>query len=506
MPNDGNKITKLLQDELGVTLNYELTTSDMQETRIGTMLAGGDYPDIIAQAEQRGDMISQGSMIRLDDYLASGKFPRLQAHVAPFINKLSWSGGGVPNGLYIFPNYNRFYNQYTETTPWGAPGFWLQKDVLEFKGYPDTVNLTPETYFQWIEEYVAANPTIDGVPTIGFLIPMYTGQDWAFFNQVAMVQGSPNNGGVIVMDKFDGSVPNARIYVNDDYAYRYLKLLNEVNTKGLIDRESFTMTQDDFFAKVASGAVVGFSHQRWAFGNGQDPLVAAGRYERTYVPTTPTYDGIDPWYFNVPVMNIQQGMGISVDAEDPEMILAFLEIMMDEYWQKVLFWGIEGEDYLVNSEGLFYRTEEMRSAQEQIDWQADNRLMAFRDQLPKHEGTWADGNPDSAGRSMIEFYETLSDYDKNLMDQYGYKTWSEFLNDAPANPPYFPAWQIQLGDAGREADGQLNDLRAEYYPRLVICDPADFDSIWDEFNSKVDRVDVPAYIADIDAGLAAYYN
>jgi putative aldouronate transport system substrate-binding protein len=266
------------------------------------------------------------------------------------------------------------------------------------------------------------------------------------------------------------------------------------------------MQKEEFDAQVASGAVVGFSHQRWAFGGGQDPLVAEGKYERTYVPTTPTYDGITPWYFNVPVMNIQQGMGISVNAADPEMLLAFLEVMMTEKWQKILFWGIEGEDYLVNADGLFYRTEQMRNDQDQIDWQADNRMMAFRDQLPKREGTWGDGNPDSAGRSMIEFYESLSEYDKSFMDHYGYKTWSEFLNDAPPNPVYFPAWQIQLvNDAAREADQMLNDERAAYYPRLVKCKPDEFDAIWEEFQGRVDRIDIAAYIADIEAGLAAYY-
>jgi putative aldouronate transport system substrate-binding protein len=405
----------------------------------------------------------------------------------------------------MFPNYNRFYNNFYDNNSLG-PGFWLQKDVLEQAGYPDTRNLTPEDYFAIIRDYVAANPTIDGIPTIGFCIPMYPGQDWAFFNQVALIQGSPNNGGVIIEDKFDGSVPTARIYANDDYAYRYLKLLNEMNAEGLVDRESFTMTQDDFQAKVASGAVVGFSHQRWAFGAGVDSLVNAGKYERTYVATTPTYDGIDPWYRDVPVMNIQQGMGISVDCAEPEMVLAFLEIMMDEYWQKLLFWGVEGEDYLVDENGLFYRTDEMRTQQEQIDWRANNRLMAFRDQLPKHQGSWLDGNTFDAAGSPIEFYAGLSDYDKAFMDKYGYTNWGDFLNDTKPNPAYYPGWQIQLSDEGREADSLLNGLRSEYYPRLVLCTPAEFDGIWEEFLGQVEMLDIPTYIADIEAGVAAYFN
>jgi putative aldouronate transport system substrate-binding protein len=286
-----------------------------------------------------------------------------------------------------------------------------------------------------------------------------------------------------------------------------LKLLNQKNAEGLVDRESFTMTQDDFQAKISSGAVVGFSHQRWAFGAGIDALVQQGKYERTYVATTPTYDGIDPWYRDVPVMNIQQGMGISVDCAEPEMVLAFLEIMMDEYWQKLLFWGVEGEDYIIDPDtGLFARTDEMRTQQEQIDWRANNRLMAFRDQLPKHQGSYLDGNTFDAAGSPLEFFAGLSDYDKEFMGHYGYTNWGDFLNETKPNPAYYPGWQIQLGDAGREADGLLNDLRSEYYPKLVLCTPAEFDGIWEEFCGKVDRLDIPAYIADIEAGVAAYFN
>ncbi|MDR0220360.1 MAG: hypothetical protein LBI54_03020, partial [Lachnospiraceae bacterium] len=41
-PNPDNKIHQKIKDELGVTLKMELTTTDDQLMRIGTMLAGGD--------------------------------------------------------------------------------------------------------------------------------------------------------------------------------------------------------------------------------------------------------------------------------------------------------------------------------------------------------------------------------------------------------------------------------------------------------------------------------
>jgi hypothetical protein len=211
-PNPDNKIHKMIQDEMGVTLMMELTPPEYQQMRIGTMLVGGEYPDIIAQTDSQSDMVRYGSMIRLDDLLDSGNYPLLQEHVSPYMGELSWSGGDIPDGLYILPSKNRYYN------------------------------------------------------------------------------------------------------------------MNYVNANSIVS---------------------------------------------------------------------QQGMGVSVECDDPAMVLAFLEIMMAEYWQKALFWGIEGEDYLIDNDGLFYRTAEMQTQQQAPSWQASNQARAFRDLLPKHQGYWLDGNPDS---------------------------------------------------------------------------------------------------------------
>ena len=45
-PTADNRIYKKIKDELGVTLNMEFLVGDLQQ-KLGVMIAGGEYPDLI---------------------------------------------------------------------------------------------------------------------------------------------------------------------------------------------------------------------------------------------------------------------------------------------------------------------------------------------------------------------------------------------------------------------------------------------------------------------------
>ncbi|MDR1703541.1 MAG: extracellular solute-binding protein [Clostridiales bacterium] len=498
-PAPDNKISALLKERLGVTLEYDITTPDLQDQRIGVMLAGGNLPDILGPTDINARMVNGGALLRLDDYLDSGDYPNLAAHVEPYRKKLSWTGGGVEDGLYIFPNYNRFYGDPPLLSgDYMGTGFFIQKAVLEHFGYPDLENMTLERYFGFIEDYMAEFPEIDGQQTIGFTFPAFDGREWGLTNPPNFLAGNPNNGGVIIAD--DGT---ATIYANSQYAYDYFKFLNEAYAKGLVDPESFTQTLDQYEAKIATGRVLGMHDQRWSFGNANDSLVQQGKDERTYVATMPVFEGKEPWYADFDVMNINQGLGISASAENPELLLTFLDTLLSEEWQIILSWGIEGEDYLVDENGMYYRTPEQRTNADSITWRQSNRLEALFDIMPKRQGTLSNGNALERQAQPIEFFGRLSEYDKNFLEQYGKQTWRDFVNDPPENPVYYPAWQIQLPDGSdaQVAQAQLDDAAIQYLPLAIMADPADFDAKWKDYTDAIDRIDVAALEAVFTAGV-----
>ncbi len=494
-PAADNKITDLLKEQLGVTLEYEIVTPDNVDQKIGVMLAGGQFPDLVGTTDLQMRLLEGGALLRLDDMLATGDYPNLATHVEDDIKKMSYSGDEVEPGLYIFPNYNRFYGEPTAGTHWG-PAFWIQKRVLEDAGWPDIENMTLDRYFELIADYKAENPETEGAPTVGFEILASTGREWGMTNPPALLAGSPNNGGVIVDDD-----NNAEIYADKDIARDFFEVLNEQYAAGVVDPESFTLTYDQYVAKLATGAVLGMHDQYWNFQTATQSLQSAGKFEYTYMPLMPVYDGVEPWYADRPVMNTNQGFGVSVSSDQPEKALKFLDLMLSEPWQKVLSWGIEGEDYLVGDDGMFTRTEEQRANYRDLTWRASNRLDALLDVLPKHNGQFSDGNAFSPDDQPTEFFATLSEYDRTVMDAYGKKTWLEFMNPQPENPTYYTAWNIPLSDEANQVNQQLTDANVQHLPRIIAGNPADFDANWDAYVDAISRIDVQVYEDAINAGI-----
>ncbi len=496
-PAADNKLTKLLKDKLGVTLNYEIITPDNQDQKIGVMLAGGEYPDLIGATDQNARLVTGGAYIPLDDYLKPEAAGRLYEHVKPYWNKISYDGGQGKH-IYQIPNYNRYYGEITGGTNFSASGFWIQKAVLAEAGYPDLSNMTLEKYFKLIEDYKTKHPTIDGQPTIGFEILTAPGREWGLTNPPQYLDGQPNNGGVIVDQN-----NTASIFADKDISKNYYKYLNEMNAKGIVDKESFTQTLDQYLAKLATGRVLGMYDQRWSYGTAHDALVAANKDERTYVATMPTYDGKAPYYADRDVMNINQGIGVSVSCKQPDVAVAFIDTLMDEEWQKILSWGIEGEDYQKGADGKFSRTEEQRTNSRDLVWRASNRLMALVDIMPKRQGTYTDGNAYGPDDQPEEFFATLRDYDKDFLTKYNKKTWRDFNNQPPENPVYYPAWNIALPDGSdaQMANKQLTDASLQFLPKAILASPNDFEGIWSDYLNSIGKINVKAYEDAINAGI-----
>ncbi len=495
-PSADNKISKLLKDKLGVTLKYEIITPDNQDQKIGVMLAGGEFPDLIGATDQNARMVTGGAYIPMDDYLKPEAADALYEHVKPYWNKIAFDGGQGKH-IYQIPNYNRYYGEITGGTDYSASGFWIQKAVLADAGYPDLSNMTLEKYFKLLEDYKTKYPKIDGQQTIAFEVLAATGREWGMTNPPEYLAGHPNNGGVIVENNV------AQIFADKDVSKRYYQYLNEMNAKGLVDKESFTQTLDQYLAKLATGRVLGMYDQRWSFGNAHDALTAANKDERTYVATMPTFDGAAPYYADRPVMNINQGIGVSVSCKNPDVAVAFINEIMKEEWQKILSWGIEGEDYQIGADGKFTRTEKQREDSRDLVWRSSNRLMALTDIMPKRNGSYTDGNAYGPDDQPEEFFATLKQYDKDFLTKYNKKTWRDFNNQPPENPVYYPAWNIALPDGSdaQMANKQLTDASLQYLPKIIMAKPADFEKLWSEYTGAIGKINVKAYEDAINAGI-----
>ena len=443
-PPADNKIYKLIEEELGVKFAFEFGAGN-SEDRIGIMIASGDYPDIICSSDK---IIDAGGGVDITDKIKN--YPNIMKLIGNDINKLQYRDTGK---IYTLWDNGTIVGESTATENSGT-GFFIQKAVLEEFGYPTIKTL--DEYFEVIERYVEKYPQINGMPTIGYTILADGWRNFGLGNPPYFLAGNPNDGSCVVdketLEAFDLST--------DDISKKFYQKINEINAKGLLDPESCVMNYDQYMSKLSAGNVLGFSDQAWHSGDANNTLKAQGLDERTYVSIPLLYDtsGTD-WYMDRQV--IVNGWMITTSCEDPDRFLQFVDDICTEEWQKILNWGIEGEDYLVDDTGYFYRTDEQRQNARDSAWQLQNTAYTLWRHMPKWEGRYSDGNVWSPNEQPEEYFAGLSEYDKNFLNQYGYKTFGEFFSPAPENPVYYPAWNISIedGTSAKIAQTKCGDVK-----------------------------------------------
>jgi len=157
--------------------------------------------------------------------------------------------------------------------------------------------------------------------------------------------------------------------------------------------------------------------QHWNFQDGEFVLVGEGKYERTYVPIGVSFDGTPMPYNRYKSTGIigGNGMGISVKCKDVERALEFMDTLLREDVHRLLYWGIEGEDYYVDANGRLRRTPEQKANFDNPDWRLANAGWVLGDQFPKLEGRYSDGNSCSSGTQPEERLENQNEYDKEFL-------------------------------------------------------------------------------------------
>jgi len=501
-PPASNKIVKKIQEITGVTIEYEFLVGDMEQ-KVGIMIASGDYPDLIGAGQARGRFLNAGSFVALDDQLP--KYPNLWKHYEPFQKRLR--DVSEDGKIYILDIWSRQYwlkdgqDDFYEAD-YNGPAFWIQKDVLAWDNYSKPATL--DEFFDLLERYSKANPTIDGQAVLPFEVHS---QDWRSFclkNAPQHLIGGRNEGDVVV----NTDTLEVEIYQNKDYAKTYYGKLNEVYKKGLINAETFTRNYDQYLSVISTGRVLAMFDQQWNFQDGEFVLISEGKINRTYVPLPLSLDGKPVPYNRVRNEGIigGNGMGISTKCKDVDRALQFMDTLLEEDVHRLLYWGIEGEDYYVEN-GRYRRTAEQKANFDNPDWRLANAGWVIGDQFPKLEGRYSNGNSTGAGTQPEERLANQFPYDKEFYQKYGYFTKSDFL-PLMDHPGYPEVWSIfstmEEDNIAKGIFNDITDLQNRYLPGVIMSD--DFNAAWGEYANRYESVDYPALEAEIEKQIKARKN
>lgn len=482
-PAENNRIYRKIEEELGIRFKIEFLTAYLDEMLGMKILNPSLLPDMIDGSNSTDMLVDAGVLIDLLPYISEEKTPELYRYIhMDGCLPEALSGDGK---LYIIPNYGISYNG--EIKDQDGPAFFIQKQVIAWNGYqvPKTLN----EYFDLIERFIAANPvTPEGVPYTGFAILCESWKRFCLINPVQHLMGHPNDGEVIV----DVSTEEYRTetFIDKPYARAYYQKLNEAYHKGLISKETFDMNYDQYMEALSGGTVIGMFDQTWDIREASRALQDAGKYENTYLAIPLVYDPeyvdgkeIEEHYINGTVLNKNRGAGITVNCSDPERLVRLYDTLLSDEWQKLLQWGVEGEDYYVEN-GRMLMTREQYERRSGAAWQRANTARELWVSLPKKQGHMDDGNAWSPDQQPEIISEVMNDYDRQFLAACGKASWNDFFNPPAELPPYGEAWEIDKNEIDLAYQDFL-EIQDRCLPEIIGCDPQEFDARWDAFVREI---------------------
>lgn len=495
--NDGNEIQELIAEKTGVRVKETWLTGQTDAEAIGTIIAGGEYPDFINGGEAMKALYDAGALVAWDDYL--DKYPNLKE----MYSEEEWDKFRQDDGKIYWANV--FQNTYGEdkSTTHNDEAFWVQAKVLEWAGYPRIKTL--DQYFELLTSYTEANPAMeDGTEYIPYTILC---EDWRYFcieNAPQFLDGYPNDGSVIV------DVDNMKIvdYNTTDTAVKYFKKLNEEYNKGNIDPEFATQTYDEYISKLSTGRVLGMCDQWWDFAYTVNDVFKQQGLDLqgcNYVPLGLTIEeGMEnQWHSYGDTINNSSGIAVTTSCSDVEAAFQFMNALLDQEIHDLRFWGIEGVDYLVDEDGLYYRTEEMRANAADTEYKASH--LCTYSYFPQWLGTSKDGkNAMQPTQQTSEFFDSLAEPLVKCFEAYGVTTYVDMIGSAKVEvgawyPMYSFSNAMTTQTPGGVAWTRMGEVKHEWLPKVVMADS--FDSAWEEYMKNYQAANPQDFLAEMQEEL-----
>lgn len=482
--SDDNEIREIIAQKTGVRVHETYLSGQTASEAVGSIIASGELPDFIDGGDGMMSLYDAGLLAPWDDYL--NKYPNLKE----MYTDEEWNRFRQEDGHIYWANvFNNTYGQ-DRSTGHNDRAFWIQARVLEWAGYP--VITTLDEYFDLIEEYYEANKTFTNADGEVIDIIPYTTlcDDWRYFcveSAPQFLDGYPNDGCVIV-NTTDYEKPVVEDFNVSETAKRYYGKLHDEYAKGIVDKDFATQVYDEYIAKISTGAVLGMCDDWWDFGYTVTPVFESNGLSDLgceYVPLGLTIDaGMEQrWHIYDDIINPASGVAVTTNCQDPDRAFEFLSRMLDQEIHDLRFWGVEGVDYLIDDEGLYYRTEAMRMNAADPAYQTDH--MCAYPYMPQWLGTSRDGlNAMIPEEQTSEYYATLSTPLRECLEAYGASGFPDMIGSVKEKtgvwyPMYSYSNAMMAGTPGGKAWTLMGETKHEWIPKLIT--DKNFESAWKKY-------------------------
>lgn len=475
----GSKIGKLLTEKTGVTMEVEWGGEwDVRDQRVSVMIAAGDYPDVIQTHGQAQNLIAAGALVPLEDYL------KASTNAKAVYKDIIWALFRSDGHIYELTPYREKMEQTARR------GMYVAAGVLRENGWPELRKWSE--YKKLIEDEVAKNPEYEGQSTIGWT-------SFYYHKSLAQFMTGPHAQHGSVVQYTD---ENGNDYVKNEYtteAYKAIwKDLNGWWHDGILDKEIYTQNLDQFNEKIVSGRVVGMLEEYWGIDSAQKVLMYENP-DRFFVPRPTLTDeavdaGLTDAYNDFTSLTVNDGFSCTINHPDPDRFWQFIEDICAEDIQKLMFWGIEGEDYLVDEDGKMYRTPEMRTNCRTREYNEPQGVgIDWWWIFPHGVNYYSDGiNWWTPEEDETEIFESQSDIEKEACEAYGVDVFRQLVSWGEWKP-YGQLWSVP-GTAATGSDVQIanqawDDMNTEMIPKIVMsANDEEFEANWAEYVEKYNAI------------------
>lgn len=480
------RIGQILYEETGTIVKFDYLVGDL-DTRIGIDLASGDMADVVMGAGgSTPKWVDGGALIPLEKLLPD-EAPTLWEMGGDFWKRYYSKDGHL---YYI----SSFFPQGGSAPKINIPGsFQIQIDALRKSGYPELKTI--EGMFDWMRTYLSENPLNDkGEENIGFLTLIDGWRrplNWS-------IPYAPEMAAKITSAGVEYTIPETL-----DIFKEAFRVYNKAWNDGLIDKESFVINHEQYVAKIATGRYIAHWAAPWFFQDATTSLKKEGREDRTYwMMPLQAADDI-PLPKPTQVVPNTEGYGITKAADNPLRIVQFLEHLSQLEQQKLVFWGVEGEDWYKDSDGRMKMTAQQAANYKDEEYRKKQGLGLFLYGWPTGEGLLPDGNSWNPDNQPEVAEMAFTDLQKELLDAYNLQVPADQLPSETVSRKWEPVWSIQLeqGSEAQIAGSKLDSIRDKHIPIMIMSAPEDFDAAWNAYIKEMESIGVDKYIEAIEAGI-----
>ena len=403
-----------MQDDLNITIEYTYYNDDSYSA----MLASGDMPDLVLGRNNLDIVLDNNLALDLSPYL--DQLPNLTNGLYADTLALSRSlWGGENGGVYILcPVIGQHcWNGGNYMTERGYSVCWeYYKEI----GCPPINN--DDEYIEVLLKMHENHPTADdGTPTSLFGVTSdfseMGGHRGAFRADIAT---NTWTGTLYQGSTYDNHLVNGFTDVEHSSYWADMEFYNKIYRTGLWDMDCFTMTDDEFEAKMNNHQYMGV-YEAW---RSQDiyrvvPSTGMTVYTNVLLPT-----GNAPGNFTF----------VSANTEHLEECLAYINYMYSEEFNRLIYSGVQGVDWDYDENGvpaLTQKSIEDRAAGTEY-WSSTGNGYGYRwwyTNAYNPAVTASDGYPLDLSYTHEALTASQGEIMKDFCEQYGVDFWYDAFTE-----------------------------------------------------------------------------